>query len=111
MSLNICYAIVILFLNILGDKLLEGNNNSNVDSSTSSKDSFAWRGGNERQTTGIWMWSEPFIRKSKNFHEDIAILIMDTQGMFDNQTTMSLTAQIFGLSTLVSSYQVSLCVF
>ncbi len=31
---------------------------------------------------------------------------MDTQGMFDNETSMSLTAQIFGLSTLVSSYQV-----
>jgi len=31
---------------------------------------------------------------------------MDTQGMFDNETSMSLTAQIFGLSTFVSSYQI-----
>jgi atlastin len=34
---------------------------------------------------------------------------MDTQGMFDNETTMTLTAQIFGLSTLVSSFQVINC--
>lgn len=27
-------------------------------------------------------------------------------GMFDNETTMTLTAQIFGLSTLVSSFQI-----
>ncbi len=50
------------------------------------------------------MWSEPFIRTTKSFSG--AILVMDTQGMFDNQTSMSLTAQIFGLSTLVSAYQI-----
>lgn len=70
------------------------------------ENSFAWRGGQERQTTGIWMWSEPFIRSSKASGEKIAVLLMDTQGMFDNETTMTLTAQIFGLSTLVSSFQV-----
>ena len=36
----------------------------------------------------------------------MAILIVDSQGMFDNETTMSLTASIFGLSTLLSSYQI-----
>jgi atlastin len=68
--------------------------------------SFAWKGGAERTTTGIWMWSEPFIRTTTSSDEKIAILLMDTQGMFDNETTMTLTAQIFGLSTLVSSFQV-----
>jgi hypothetical protein len=54
------------------------------------------------------MWSEPFIRTSKAAGgEKLAVLLMDTQGMFDNETTMTLTAQIFGLSTLVSSFQVS----
>ena len=38
--------------------------------------------------------------------EKLAVLLMDTQGMFDNETTMTLTAQIFGLSTLVSSFQI-----
>jgi hypothetical protein len=40
------------------------------------------------------------------FVQNIAIVLMDTQGMFDNEATMSLTARIFGLSTLVSSFQV-----
>lgn len=65
---------------------------------------FHWRGGSERNTTGIWMWSHPhFVKKGD---ESIAILIVDSQGMFDNETTMSLTASIFGLSTLLSSYQI-----
>lgn len=141
---------------LLGDELSEGNMNeggwnlvdvdtNKIDSSASSESeigtdprvllrkesSFAWRGGQERQTTGkvkslwlslidtdrtvhiiwptfigIWMWSEPFIRTSTTTGEKLAVLLMDTQGMFDNETTMTLTAQIFGLSTLVSSYQV-----
>ena len=69
--------------------------------------SFAWRGGQERQTTGIWMWSEPFLRYPRGSSEQVAVLLMDTQGMFDNETSMALTAQIFGLSTFVSSFQVS----
>lgn len=52
------------------------------------------------------MWSQPFIRKVHGQDSDVAVLLMDTQGMFDNETTMTLTAQIFGLSTLVSSYQI-----
>jgi len=97
-----------------GDELSEGNCNEGGwnlvgdDGSEVKKDaSFAWRGGQERQTTGIWMWSEPFIRRSHAFgDEKFAVLLMDTQGMFDNESTMTLTAQIFGLSTLVSSFQI-----
>ncbi len=67
-------------------------------------DAFHWRGGAERNTTGIWMWSQPhFVKKGQ---ENMAVLIVDSQGMFDNETTMSLTASIFGLSTLLSSYQI-----
>jgi len=67
-------------------------------------DAFHWRGGSERNTTGIWMWSNPhFVKKGD---ENMAVLIVDSQGMFDNETTMSLTASIFGLSTLLSSYQI-----
>lgn len=70
---------------------------------------FAWSGGAERNTTGIWMWSQPhFIdRKLPNGAvESVAVLLVDSQGMFDNETTMSLTASIFGMSTLLSSYQI-----
>lgn len=67
--------------------------------------SFDWRGGTERNTTGMWMWSEPYFLSREN-GEDIAVLLVDTQGMFDHETTVGLTAAIFGLSTLLSSYQI-----
>lgn len=67
-------------------------------------DAFHWSGGSDRNTTGIWMWSQPhFINRGS---ESVAVLLVDSQGMFDNETTMSLTASIFGLSTLLSSYQI-----
>lgn len=70
-------------------------------------DGFGWRGGAERNTTGIWMWSQPFFVPSGADKDDkIALLLVDTQGMFDHETTMGLTAAIFGLSTLLSSYQI-----
>jgi hypothetical protein len=84
------------------------NERGTSSSEAESANSFAWRGGQERQTTGIWMWSEPFLRTPKGSSEQVAVLLMDTQGMFDNETSMSLTAQIFGLSTFVSSFQVIL---
>ena len=65
-------------------------------------DGFHWAGGKERNTTGIWIWSHPYLLKERN----LAILLVDTQGMFDNETTMTLTSSIFGLSTLLSSYQI-----
>jgi len=84
----------------INEKVLAGEaGRSNVESS------FQWRAGKERTTTGIWMWSEPFVRKVAN-GEEVAVLLMDTQGMFDNETSMNLTACIFGLSTLLSSYQI-----
>jgi atlastin len=72
---------------------------------TLGNDGFDWRGGAERNTTGIWMWKKPhFIKQDDG--QDVAVLLVDTQGMFDNETTMALTASIFGLSTLLSSYQI-----
>lgn len=71
---------------------------------TLGNDGFDWRGGAERNTTGIWMWKKPHFIEEDG--EQIAVLLVDTQGMFDNETTMALTASIFGLSTLLSSYQI-----
>lgn len=62
---------------------------------------FHWRGGCVRDTTGIDMWSEPFIRKING--EEIAILLIDTQGCFDDQTTMQENSMVFALSALFSS--------
>ena len=51
------------------------------------------------------MYDKPFARKLPN-GEKVAVILMDTQGLFDNKTSPELTAAIFGLSTLISSYQV-----
>ncbi|GMH93621.1 hypothetical protein TrST_g2917 [Triparma strigata] len=71
----------------------------------SENDRFEWRGGSERHTTGIWIWSHPFTLRGAN-GELLSVYVVDTQGLFDNETTMSLTASIFGLSTLLSSYSI-----
>ena len=68
-------------------------------------DGFDWRAGSERNTTGIWVWSHPHILKRAG-QEPLAVLLVDTQGMFDHETNMALTASIFGFSTLLSSYQI-----
>jgi len=78
---------------------------SGQDPMDEDEDGFNWRGGSERNTTGIWMWSEPFVRTRAD-GTDMSVLLVDTQGMFDHETTMALTAAIFGLSTLLSSYQI-----
>lgn len=68
--------------------------------------SFDWRGGKERNTTGMWMWSDPYFLPRPSSGDQVAVLLVDTQGMFDHETTVGLTAAIFGLSTLLSSYQI-----
>ena len=44
---------------------------------------FHWRGGAERDTTGILMWSEVFEVKLPS-GKDVAVVLMDTQGAFDS---------------------------
>ncbi|XP_053486733.1 atlastin-3 [Ictalurus furcatus] len=66
---------------------------------------FSWRGGSEPETTGIQLWSEVFtVRKSNG--TEVAVLLMDTQGAFDNQSTVKDCATIFALSTMTSSVQI-----
>uniref|UniRef100_A0A915DRG8 GB1/RHD3-type G domain-containing protein n=1 Tax=Ditylenchus dipsaci TaxID=166011 RepID=A0A915DRG8_9BILA len=68
-------------------------------------DGFSWRGGSERDTTGILIWSQPFIVKDKK-GDDVVVLLMDTQGAFDSATTIKECTTIFALSTLLSSVQI-----
>jgi len=89
---------------------LEGNEESKAPDfvkkgSEGPRAGFKWRAGNKRMTVGMWLWSEPFVRRLKS-GEEVAVLLMDTQGLFDTVTNQTLTAHIFGLSTLFSSYQV-----
>lgn len=77
---------------------------------------FKWRAGKERTTTGIWLWSRAFIRtlpprpgasadgSRREQPERVALLLMDTQGLWDTHTAQNLTTAIFALSTLISSH-------
>uniref|UniRef100_A0A3P8VC35 Atlastin GTPase 1 n=1 Tax=Cynoglossus semilaevis TaxID=244447 RepID=A0A3P8VC35_CYNSE len=66
---------------------------------------FSWRGGSERETTGIQIWSEVF-QVDKPDGTKVAVLLMDTQGTFDSQSTLRDSATVFALSTMISSMQV-----
>ncbi|KAF6721470.1 Atlastin-2 [Oryzias melastigma] len=66
---------------------------------------FIWRGGCERETTGIQVWSEVFV-VDKPDGSKVAVLLVDTQGAFDSQSTIKDCATVFALSTMTSSVQV-----
>lgn len=66
---------------------------------------FTWRGGCERETTGILAWSEVFV-VDKPDGSQVAVLLMDTQGAFDSQSTIKDCATLFALSTMTSSVMV-----
>ncbi|XP_062320134.1 atlastin-2 isoform X5 [Osmerus eperlanus] len=66
---------------------------------------FSWRGGCERETTGIQVWSEVFV-VPKPDGSKVAVLLADTQGAFDSQSTIKDCATVFALSTMTSSVQV-----
>lgn len=58
----------------------------------------------DRETTGIWLWSEPVLLRDAR-GERVAVLLMDTQGAFDSSSTVRQCATIFALSTMLSSVQ------
>ncbi|XP_073950070.1 atlastin-like [Choristoneura fumiferana] len=66
---------------------------------------FSWRGGSERDTTGLLLWSQPFKATLSN-GEKAVILLMDTQGTFDSESTVRDNATVFALSTMLSSVQI-----
>lgn len=66
---------------------------------------FSWRGGSERDTTGILMWSDIFLHDYPN-GDKVAIILLDTQGAFDSQSTVRDCATVFALSTMLSSVQI-----
>ncbi|KAM7543076.1 hypothetical protein Aperf_G00000007015 [Anoplocephala perfoliata] len=66
---------------------------------------FHWRGGADRDTTGIYMWSEPFLVTLPS-KEEVAVIFLDTQGSFDCRADMKQSATIFALSTMLSSKEI-----
>ena len=90
-----------------GDVITEGRA-ENEDST-----GFHWRGGMEKCTQGLWLWSEPFIIQGESLEdhenhlpEKIAVLLLDSQGAFDSQMTKEQSATIFGLTAVLSSLQI-----
>ncbi|CAK1547516.1 unnamed protein product [Leptosia nina] len=65
---------------------------------------FSWRGGSERHTTGLVLWSQPFLTTING--DKVAIFLMDTQGTFDSSSTVKDNATVFALSTMLSSVQI-----
>ncbi|CAI4232036.1 unnamed protein product [Auanema sp. JU1783] len=66
---------------------------------------FHWRAGAKRDTLGIWVWGEPIMIEGAN-GESFAVLLMDTQGTFDNNSTYQQCMTVFALSTILSSLQI-----
>lgn len=65
---------------------------------------FKSRGGQKPETTGIWMWSDIFTYDFDN-GDQIAIVLLDTQGIFDRSCSVKECTTIFALSMLMSSVQ------
>lgn len=64
------------------------------------------RSGSARDTNGILIWNDVFLHTYARTGEKIAIIVLDTQGLFDNKTTTLDNSRIFALGTLISSIQV-----
>ncbi|KAL7041873.1 hypothetical protein ACKWTF_000935 [Chironomus riparius] len=67
---------------------------------------FSWVSGTKRDTTGIIIWSDIFLHTIDTTGEKIAIFVIDTQGLFDTESTPTDNSRIFALGTLISSIQV-----
>ncbi|KAK6639192.1 hypothetical protein RUM43_007462 [Polyplax serrata] len=76
-----------------------------LGSDNSPLEGFSWRGGCERDTTGILLWSEVFLADLPN-GEKVGVVLMDTQGAFDSESTVRDCATVFALSTMISSVQI-----
>jgi len=69
---------------------------------------FSWHRGAKADTEGILLWSEPFVVTLPNRGGDsteVAIVLMDTQGVFSRGSSMKESAVVFALSILLSSVQ------
>lgn len=101
------------FLRYLQWQLLQnatGTANSDTDDwlnmTVPLKKHFQWKSGSAPHTKGIFVWPEPFVIKQKS--GEVAVLLMDTQGIFDYMSSMEENSMIFSLAAISSSTLVSL---
>nr|CAD7459274.1 unnamed protein product [Timema tahoe] len=76
-----------------------------LNNKTAPLEGFSWGGRSKRETTGLLMWSNPFLIPLPS-GEQVAVVLVDTQGTFDIETIVQECATVFSLSLLVSSVQV-----
>ena len=66
---------------------------------------FEVKGGTEPVTKGINFWSKPYILRRSNGSR-MCLLLMDTQGLWDKDTSNDFNCILFGLSCVLSSYAI-----
>ncbi|CAM9987697.1 unnamed protein product [Ectocarpus fasciculatus] len=68
---------------------------------------FVNKGGHKPHTQGMHIWSKPFTKRTgRGKKNEMAVLLVDTQGTFDHDTSTLLQGSLFGLSTTLSSCQI-----
>lgn len=67
---------------------------------------FSWKSSSKRVTSGVIVWSDVFLHKLETTGEKLAIILMDTQGLFDSETSHTDNAKIFALGSLISSVEI-----
>jgi len=63
---------------------------------------FAFRSGPKRETTGMLVSRRVHVARDEN-GQNVAVLLADTQGLFDSLTTRKEASVIFSISTMISS--------
>ena len=81
-----------------------GSDTSWIDAAGSEEAAFEWRGGTERHTTGIWI-AGPYRphRDDDTDAQRVGVLLCDTQGLWDGDSSHKLVTSIFGMSSILSS--------
>jgi Guanylate-binding protein, N-terminal domain len=69
---------------------------------------FKWSGGEECTTSGMWMWAHRLSVGTEAAPKKIAVLLVDTEGLHASGANQLISNMIFGLATLISSYQIHL---
>jgi len=80
------------------------NAGGNLEGADDDSEGFRFKGGMDKCTEGIWIWSEPFMRKLDG--QNVAVILMDTQGAWDGEMTKEQSATVFGLTAVLSSKQI-----
>nr|CAB3224314.1 atlastin-2 [Phallusia mammillata] len=94
-----------LFLKYLEGVAKGKTNNDWKETNNTNLGGFSWRGGMEPNTKGVLIYSKHFVIKNAT-GQKVAVFLMDTQGLFDSETSVTECSCIFALSTLISSVQI-----